>query len=164
MAQVQYDNLVREQHDLSCASAALATLLSFHYQTAVSAESAFMAMYETGDREVISRDGFSMLDMKRMLASYGFEANGYRAGLDRLLELGIPAIALIDLRGYSHFVVITGLDDERVRVADPAAGAKTYRRPVFEAMWNGVLFLITNHLETGRRHFNAGFTPPPTTH
>lgn len=157
MARARFENLVREQHDLSCASAALATLLNYHYETAIDAEAAFMAMYESGDRERIARDGFSMLDMKRMLAAHGFEANGYRAGLDRLSELAIPAIALIDLRGYSHFVVITGLDADYVRVADPAAGARTYRRTAFEDMWNGVLFLISNRLEIGRRHFNADF-------
>ena len=87
MAQAQQSNVVREQHDLSCASAALATLLTFHYRTAVSAEGAFMSMYENGDRDAIAQDGFSMLDMKRMLATYGFEANGYRSGLDKLGRL-----------------------------------------------------------------------------
>jgi predicted double-glycine peptidase len=156
MAQAQATNLVREQHDLSCAAAALATLLTFHYQNAVSAEQVFISMYENGDRDRIGRDGFSMLDMKRFLSSFGFTANGYRASLDRLRDLGIPAVALVDLRGYSHFVVITGIDDDKVTIADPAMGAKSYQRAAFEDMWNGVLFLVTSHLDVGRRHFDTG--------
>jgi len=159
MAQPQPDNLIREQHDLSCASAALATLLTFHYQKQVEAEAVFLDMYEGGDRDRIARDGFSMLDMKTYLAGLGFSANGYRASLDRLRELGIPAIALIDLRGYSHFVVVSGVDDDTVSVADPAMGTKSYRRSAFEDMWNGVLFLLTSHLETGRLHFDDGKAP-----
>src|SRR3974390_1210088 len=58
--------------DFSCGSAAVATLLTHHFNYPVTEQQVFTWMYENGDQEKIHREGFSLLDMKRYLATLGF--------------------------------------------------------------------------------------------
>src|SRR4051794_6409634 len=61
-----------QKYDFSCGSAALATLLTHHYDYPVTEEVVFKSMYENGDQAKIHKEGFSLLDMKRFLESQGF--------------------------------------------------------------------------------------------
>lgn len=137
--------MVRQQYDFSCGAAAVSSLLTYHYRFPVNEQGVFEAMFALGDAEKIKREGFSLLDMKRYLEAHGFEANGYHATIDKLVGVGVPAIALINERGYNHFVVIKGVRDERMLIGDPSGGTKMMPRSKFESVWvNGILFVITN--------------------
>ncbi|BAL95357.1 C39 family peptidase [Rubrivivax gelatinosus] len=150
----RFGAMVRQQYDYSCGAAALSTLLSFHYGRAVPEQAVFEEMFVHGDADKIRREGFSLLDMKRYLEAHGYEANGYRATIDRLVGFGAPAIALVNESGYNHFVVIKGVRGERMLIGDPSGGLKLTTRERFEASWvNGVLFVITSHKD--RASFNA---------
>jgi len=145
---------VRQQYDYSCGSAALATLLTYQYQHPVSEEAVFKEMWSRGNQEKIRREGFSLLDIKEYLQANGYSANGYVAPLDRLVEVGIPAIALINDNGYHHFVVVKGVQKDKVLLGDPSAGTRTIPRPLFEKMRvNGILFVIIGKRE--QAVFNA---------
>ncbi len=151
----KFSEVVRQQYDFSCGSAALATLLTYHYDRETGEQDAFGAMYAAGDKEKIAKAGFSLLDMKNYLESIGYQADGYQASLDTLQSAGVPAIALINYRGYRHFVVVKGIRDDEVLIGDPALGIKFMTRTEFEQAWdNGVLFIIKNRPEVGRRYFN----------
>lgn len=151
-----------QQYDFSCGSAAVATLLTHHYGQAVDEQTVFQAMYLAGDRDKIRREGFSLLDMKRFLASRGFTADGFEQPLDKLAEARVPAIALIDDGGYHHFVVIKGLRDGRVLIGDPAKGTRAMPRRDFEARWkNGLLFVIHNRMESARFNQAADWRAAP---
>lgn len=142
---------VRQQYDFSCGSAAVATLLTHQYGRPVSEAQVFRAMYERGDRAQIQRYGFSLLDMKTYLEGAGYQADGFEVPLDRLAEVRVPAIALIRENGYNHFVVIRGLRDGRVLVADPSAGSRVFRRADFERVWvDRILFVIRSHTQSAR--------------
>ena len=153
---LRFRNVVRQQYDFSCGSAALATLLTYHYQHPISEQDAFKAMYETGDKEKIRKEGFSMLDMKRYLDAAGYPANGFRASLDKLAQVGIPAIALLNMSGYMHFVVVKGVSEKEVLIGDPATGLRTLPRKQFEDSWNGILFVINDEssMPIARNTFN----------
>lgn len=154
--ELKFGKVVRQQYDFSCGSAALATLLTHHYEDPTEEMTAFNYMYERGDKERIAQSGFSLLDMKTYLESHGYQADGYQSNLDTLKGAGIPAIALINYRGYRHFVVVKGVRDGRVLLADPALGTRLVAQADFEAMWeNGVLFIIRNKPEIGKRNFNS---------
>ncbi len=114
----------------------------------------FVSMFEAGDEEKIRTEGFSLLDMKTYLEGHTFQANGYRISLDKLMEIGVPAIVLINTRGYHHFVVVKGLSGDEILVGDPALGAKIYNRAEFEPMWNGIVFVVTDRLDVAKRYFN----------
>jgi hypothetical protein len=155
IAERKFRDIVRQQFDFSCGSAALATLLTFHYDHATDEMTAFRDMYEHGDREKIAQAGFSLLDMKTYLAKIGYDADGFQSDLKTLSDAGIPAIALINYRGYRHFVVVKGVRRGSVLLGDPALGTRLVSREEFEQMWdNGVLFIIKNKPEVGRKFFN----------
>ncbi|TFW13853.1 C39 family peptidase [Duganella callida] len=154
LKEARFLSTVHQQYDYSCGSAALATLLSYHYDRPVSEQQVFADMYAQGDQPKIRREGFSLLDMKRYLARQGFVADGYYQPLDKLAEAAFPAIVRLSDNGYMHFVVIKGLDADRVLIGDPASGTRAMRRAAFEAAWpDRLLFVIHNW--PGRPAFNV---------
>lgn len=153
LKEARFRTTVRQQYDFSCGSAALATLLSHHYDFPVTEQEIFRDMFVRGDQARIRREGFSLLDMKRYLATRGFTADGFEQPLDKLAQAGLPAIVLVADNGYRHFVVIKGVQGERVLLGDPAGGTRALSRQGFEAIWqNRLLFVI--HGRPGRPHFN----------
>jgi predicted double-glycine peptidase len=149
--EARFKTMIRQQYDFSCGSAALSTLLSFHYGMPVTEQTVFEAMYALGEPEKIKKEGFSLLDMKRYLESHGFEADGFEASLDKLAAAAIPAIVLINDNGYNHFVVVKGIRDERVLLGDPSGGTRAMSRKTFESIWvNHILFVISSHQTTAR--------------
>jgi predicted double-glycine peptidase len=162
LQQSRFHRVRHQQHDFSCGSAAVASLLSFHYGDRVSEDSAFEAMYASGDTAKIRREGFSMLDMKRFLAARGYQADGFEVGLDQLAQAGLPAIALIDDEGYQHFVIIKGLRDGRVLIGDPSRGARTLSRREFDRLWRQrVLFVVHDHREQAAFNLPADWRAAP---
>lgn len=152
--EARFQTTLKQQYDYSCGSAALAALLTFHYQYQVSEQTVFQKMYNRGDQDKIRQVGFSLLDMKRFLEAIGYQADGIRGSLETLVDLGVPAIVLINDKGYRHFVVLKGVTADRVLIGDPATGTRSLRRDEFEPMWNGILFVIKDQTQVARRFFN----------
>jgi uncharacterized protein len=150
----KYAATIAQRYDFSCGSAALATLLTYNYNIPVSEEEVFRSMFDHGDKKVIAESGFSLLDMKNYLARRGLEANGYRAPLPKLAEVRLPAIVLVDVRGYNHFVVLEGIHDGWVLLSDPANGMRTEPIGQFEGHWSGIFFLILTEAERAQKSFN----------
>jgi uncharacterized protein len=139
---IPFRSVVRQQFDYSCGSAAVATLLTYHYGAAVNEAAVFRAMWDVGDQARIQEVGFSMLDMKTYLDNAGYGSDGLRVDLDRIAAAGVPAIALIVRDGYRHFVVIKGLTETEVLLGDPTLGLRTLPRVEFEAQWNGIVLVV----------------------
>ena len=160
----RFHRVVRQFRDYSCGSAALATLLTHHYDVPMDEAEVFVAMWQRGDQKSIRTRGFSLLDMKTFLVARGLLADGYELDLDRLAEVGVPAIALIEWNGYKHFVVVKGIGPDRVLLGDPSVGLVARSRSAFEASWDGTVFFIRSRAETGRAHFNlaADWQAEPT--
>ncbi|MGE3250324.1 MAG: C39 family peptidase [Hyphomonadaceae bacterium] len=144
---IPFRTVVRQQYDYSCGSAAVATLLRYHYGVEVSEADVFRSMYAVGDQARIREVGFSMLDMRNYLARRGFQAEGFRLTLDRIGEIGAPGIALITRDGYRHFVVVKGVEGDQVLVGDPTFGLQRIPRAEFESYWNGVLLAVRRPAE-----------------
>lgn len=152
--EARFKSVIKQQYDFSCGSAAVATLLTYHYDRPTTEQEVFKAMWEVGDREKIRKLGFSLLDMKAFLAERGLKADGFKVSLDKLLKVGIPAIALIDTNGYKHFVLVKGLKDDDVLIGDPALGMNVKSREEFLEIWNGIVFVVRNDIKTARANFN----------
>lgn len=143
--EARYKTTIHQKYDFSCGSAAVATLLTYQYGYPMNEQVAFEQMYTHGDRAKINKEGFSLLDIKRFLDANGFEADGFKVPLDKLVQENLPAIVLIDEKGYHHFVVIKGVRNERVLVGDPARGTRVISQSHFMAMWkSGLVFVIHN--------------------
>lgn len=151
----RFAGVVRQKYDFSCGSAALATLLRYHYDYAVREEVAFRGMWAEGDRDQIRRVGFSLLDMKRWLGSRGIKAEGYKVGLEQVAETGLPGIALISVKNYKHFVVVKGFRGNEVLLGDPSIGITTMDRDQFAEAWNGIYFVLTDDRERARAAFGT---------
>lgn len=153
MAERRFLTVVHQRYDFSCGSAALATLLRFHYGEDASEQSVFMGMWQNGDRAQIRKLGFSLLDMKRYLGARGVRAEGYVVTLEDVARTRVPGIALIDVRGYRHFVVVKGVEGGQVLVGDPSLGIRLIDVKSFRSMWNGILFALVDAVGDGKKSF-----------
>src|SRR6201994_2264908 len=151
----KYKATLAQQYDFSCGSAALATLLTYNYNIPVSEQDVFKDMFDKGDKQVIAESGFSLLDIKNYLTRRGLESNGYRAPLEKLAGVRLPAIVLVNVRGYSHFVVLEGIRDGWVLLSDPANGMRSEPVGEFESHWTGIFFLIFTGADQAQERFNA---------
>lgn len=142
--QIPFRSVVRQQFDFSCGSAAVATLLSYHYKRPTPEKEAFRKMWETGNRETIRKVGFSMFDMKSYLDRLGYRSEGFRLPIERLAQLKRPAIVLLDLNGFKHFVVVKGVQNGRILVGDPMLGLQQYSFDDFAKVWNGIALAIVD--------------------
>lgn len=137
---MRHDHVVLQQWDLSCAAAALATILLYQYREPVTERSVALGLinrdeYIENPDLVRIRQGFSLLDMKRYVERLGYQGVGLgEMAFDDLLERA-PIIVPVELRGFPHFVVFRGATERRVLVADPAFGNITVTRRKFEAAW-----------------------------
>lgn len=150
----RFGTVVRQRYDFSCGSAALATLLRYHYGDAEDEASVFAGMWRDGDQAQIRRLGFSLLDMKRYLASRRLSADGYRVPLAEIAHVGLPGIALIDFDGYKHFVVVKGVQGGSVLLGDPSLGLRWVSVKTFQKQWNGVFFALNDRKAVGQAHFD----------
>ncbi|TFV95222.1 peptidase C39 family protein [Oxalobacteraceae bacterium OM1] len=143
-SELKYKHIVRQAYEYSCGSAALVTILNYHLGLKVNEQEAMEGMLERGEKEkIIERRGFSLLDMKRYVASLGVQSAGFRAEVKDLLTLEHPAIVPIDYAGAKHFVVLRGVRDGLVYIADPSAGNIVFSIDDFAALWDrNTLFLI----------------------
>jgi len=139
---LKFKDLVRQRTDFSCGAAVLATVFNkaFGYET--TEQQVLVNMLKIADPDVVREKGFSLLDMKNYTQTVGMDAEGYRIGYDALAKLDIPAIALINIRGYKHFVIVRKVFPDHVAVGDPALGNRLMPRREFEAAWNGVAFIV----------------------
>ena len=140
----KYQHIVHQAFDYSCGSAALTTILQYHLGLAVTEKDSMEGMLEHGEKEkIIARRGFSLLDMKRYVATLGSDSGGFRADMNDLAKLDQPAIVPIDYAGFKHFVVVKGIRDGKVYIADPSAGNIAFSVHEFAGLWDkGTLFVI----------------------
>ncbi|GAB6196834.1 C39 family peptidase [Lysobacter xanthus] len=163
LKEARFRTTVRQRFDFSCGSAATATLLTYQYGKPVTEADVFKAMFEKGDQAKIRKEGFSLLDMRAYLASMGYQADGFELPLDKLAEEKVPAIVLLNDRGYRHFVVVKGVRGDRILLGDPARGTRAMARSQFERLWdNRVLFVVHNRREAAQfNHPSDWRTAPP---
>lgn len=143
-SKLKFRYIVRQAFDYSCGSAALVTLLNYYLGLDINEQQAMEGMLERGEKEkIVERRGFSLLDMKRYVASIGVESAGFRAEVNDLLTLEYPAIVPIDYAGFKHFVVLRGIRDGLVYLADPSAGNIVLNVDEFATLWDrNTLFIL----------------------
>jgi len=145
LKEIREDGVVIQKWDTSCGAAALATVLTYHFNDSVSERDVAAGLLrQTEPLKVRYRGGFSMLDMKRYVQERGYRALGFRGlTLDDIRYFDGPVVPL-KLHGYNHYVVFKGLTPEgRIRIGDPAFGNRTLSRQRFEEAWmDGLAFVM----------------------
>lgn len=133
-------HVVLQQWELSCAAAALATVLRYQHGIPVTERSVALGLinreeYLANPDLVRLRQGFSLLDLKRFVDGLGFQGIGLgHLSLPDLLERA-PVIVPVNVQGYPHFVVFRGATSGTVLLADPAFGNITMSIPQFIDGW-----------------------------
>ncbi len=153
----KFIGLVRQRTDFSCGAAVMATIFNEAFGRDTTEQQVLVNMLKIADPDIVREKGFSLLDMKNYALSIGMEAEGFRLDYDRLTGLEIPSIALLDIKGYKHFVVIRKAWPDRVAVGDPALGNRNMTRSEFEKAWNSVAFVVAGE---GYDPANALINPP----
>jgi predicted double-glycine peptidase len=84
--------------------------------------------------------------------------------LDQLFKIGVTGIVLVNTQGYRHFVVLRGVRDGNILLADPAIGSITVPREQFEAIWDGTVLAARANIQVARENFNSmrDWEPWPT--
>jgi predicted double-glycine peptidase len=142
MRALRYRDMVPQQRDYSCGAAALATLLDYGYGYTLDETQTIEAMMRhVDDPAVVLKSGFSMLDMKRYVDSLGLHAVGFQVNMVAMRRLRIPVIVLLEVGGYSHFVVVKKVDRDLVFISDPALGNRSIYVDAFARSWQGGLVL-----------------------
>jgi hypothetical protein len=140
LLEMRRENVVIQEWDLSCGAAALTTVLNQQFGDPVEEKEIAKALisrqeYIDNPRLVQVRQGFSLLDLKRVTESRGYVGTGYgKMTVDDLVERA-PVLVPIMANGYNHFVIFRGQMADRVLVADPAFGNYTMRIQKFENAW-----------------------------
>lgn len=138
----RYLDLVQQRFDFSCGAAATATILRYAYNFDVNEVDVILGLAEVADEELAREKGYSLLDIRHYVETLGLRGRGYELPPEMLAKLRIPTIALLDLRGYKHFVVIRKITEDSVYVGDPALGNRIMPLEDFLESWNGAVFAI----------------------
>jgi predicted double-glycine peptidase len=143
LAETRNQDVIRQEWDLSCGAAAIATLFTYQLRHPVTERQVALAMLRRTAPELVrSRLGFSLLDLKIYAATQGFAAAAFEdMSLDDLDALA-PAVVPIRAHGFRHFVVYRGRREGRVLVADPAFGNRTLPEADFRTAWAGGIGFI----------------------
>ncbi|TAL95682.1 MAG: peptidase C39 [Paraburkholderia sp.] len=142
MKDIRYGHIVSQQFDYSCGAAALATLLKYGYGIDIPETELIRRMMVFSTPDVVVKNGFSMLDMKKFVETIGLRGRGYRVNIDALYHLQIPVMVLMNIGGYEHFVIVKHAQDGRVFIADPALGNRIVLEEDFAKTWNGLVFAV----------------------
>jgi ABC-type bacteriocin/lantibiotic exporter with double-glycine peptidase domain len=126
---------VRQHSEEDCGAACLATVCLGH--------GASMPMGFVRHLVGTSRDGTTLLGLKRGAERLGFHARPAKAEASLLDELpSLPLPVICHWQG-CHWVVLHGWQGKNLLVADPAVGLRTLSRQQFLAGWsNGVVLLL----------------------
>ncbi|WP_372017201.1 C39 family peptidase [Pseudoxanthomonas sp. 10H] len=135
MREARFANLVRQQTDYSCGAASLATILRYAYHLDADETTVIEGMLSLADPEVVKERGFSLLDIKRYVESLGMRGRGYRVDENRLRSLRVPSLALMDVNGFRHFVVLKQVTGDMVEIGDPILGNRVIPLPQFLEAW-----------------------------
>jgi len=141
----KFRNIVKQEHDYSCGSAALGTLLNFYVNERLSEKQIIRGLMEFGDKEQIKKlRAFSLWDMQQFLDAIGYKSGGYKANIKDLKNKEYwPCLIPIKVFNYKHFVVFKGIYNGHVFLADPFMGNSSYPLDKFMKIWDdNVMFIV----------------------
>jgi len=154
MVDLRFVNIMRQQFDLSCGAAALGTLFNYFYGEKFDEREIIADIVKTGDKAKIERDGFSMLELKQFGERRGYVVRGFQVTKpEALAELKIPYLTLINSRGYNHFVIVKGVKDGIVYIADPAFGNRSMPLDEFVPAWSKVILVYLSQTKKPNNQF-----------
>jgi len=137
--------IVKQQFDYSCGAAALATLMTYYFGDKTAERQILKLLIDELTRnelELKEKQGFSLLDLKKVAQTKGYRAAGFKLTLEQLKQLTAPVLVFIEPQGYKHFAILKGVDRGRVFLADPSRGNLRMSINRFLREWHGIIFAL----------------------
>lgn len=145
LREIRQEGVVRQRWDMSCGAAALSTVLTYDFKDDTP-ETAIVVwiLHRVDPVKVRAQGGFSLLDLKHFAEARGYHAEGFSGmTIADLAAQKTSVITPIRLKGFNHFVVVKGVADGRVILADPGFGNLTMRVERFQKLWkDGIAFIV----------------------
>jgi len=141
---LRWKGVARQQFDYSCGTGSITNLIAFLGQPAPD-EAALIKAYTEKFPTVIEqavKEGFSLLDLKRMLGTLGYNSIGVRYEPGTLPDELQPMIVYLVVRGYRHFAVFAGIKENQVVLLDSARGKISISIDRFLLEWDGSALLL----------------------
>jgi predicted double-glycine peptidase len=135
MREGRFRHMVRQHTDYSCGAAALATILRYAYHLDVDEDTVIEGMLGVSDPALVRQRGFSLLDIKHYVELLGMRGRGYRVTEERLRTLRVPALVLMNVNGFRHFVVLKQVRHDEAELADPMLGNRRMKLGDFLRSW-----------------------------
>ena len=141
------ENIVMQRRDFSCGAAALATVFKYYWRQPVT-EELFLTLIARrltrAELEERIRNGLTLTDLKNAAQTVKYSAVIGRLTLEKLAESKLPLIVGITVNDYDHFVVVRGVVDDYVYLADPIYGKQRIPTDLFAERWqeNAILAVI----------------------
>src|ERR1700675_1334017 len=118
---------ILQMEAVECGAAALAMVLAHH--------GAWIPLEQLRIACGVSRDGSKASNIIRASRPLGLEARGFRTEPTTLHELPMPCIIHWN---FNHFVVLEGIDGDRVYINDPAVGRRRTDMAELDLAFTGV--------------------------
>jgi len=169
LKQIRDRYVVKQQLDYSCGSAAMATLMLYYFGERTSEQAILDRLFaplNEKQKKIKAKRGFSLLDLRNVAQSMGYEAAGFKLSTHQLSHLSAPVIVHLEAEGYKHFAVLRGVSWRRVYLADPARGNLRMSLDRFLDEWKGIIFVLGRKDEDKIKdyplaiHHNADYGQP----
>jgi NHLM bacteriocin system ABC transporter peptidase/ATP-binding protein len=122
---------ILQMEAVECGAAALAMILAHH--------GAWIPLEQLRVACGVSRDGSSASNIVKAARRFGLAARGFRKEPLTLCELPMPCIIHWN---FNHFVVLDGIDRERVFINDPAIGRRQIDMAELDMAFTGVVLAM----------------------
>jgi NHLM bacteriocin system ABC transporter peptidase/ATP-binding protein len=122
---------ILQMEAVECGAAALAMVLAYH--------GSWIPLEQLRVACGVSRDGSKASNLVRAARRFGLDASGFRAEPSTLHEFPMPCIIHWD---FNHFVVLEGIDGDRVYINDPAVGRRQVNMTELDLAFTGVVLAM----------------------
>jgi len=138
-------NIVMQKFDYSCGAGAMATLMRYYFQDEITEKEVLediMNNLDKADIQKRKKDGFSVLDLKQFAERRGYKALGVKLKLSALPKLRGPILVHLETVDYRHFVVLRGMKEDHIFLADPGRGNLRMSVEEFSKEWSGIALIL----------------------
>jgi len=118
------ENVVMQKYDFSCGTGSLATLMRYCFGDDVEEKKLildFLKSLTEEEKISITKNGFSMLDLKSLAEQKGYQVYIVNSTV-KLLKLNRPMLVYLETKDFKHFAVFRGVREDRIFLADPSRG------------------------------------------
>lgn len=137
--------VIMQQYDYSCGAASLATLMKYYFNDDINEKTLLeyiKTVFSQQEYARIEKDGLSFLELEKISRSRGYQSASVRLKLSALKQLSGPVIVFLKTKDYRHFVVLRGIREDRVFLADPSRGNLRVPIETFQKEWKGETFVL----------------------